>query len=187
MIPVNLELVNQLWLPNIFIYNLKTFKVNYFWFYDFRLKILRYGRYEYPPLHLYLDPVEFLEIDCQNYFINRKILFHELNKIFLLRKYKICQYVYWTIFVLGRRGIQLLQEIEKKNRARNNFVQYSDSLLYPQVVEVLSKHAGLWITRDKEIMYSQATHINFICPMRFDNFPLDTQVKSSHIRKINEK
>ena len=27
MIPVNLELVNQLWLPNIFIYNLKTFKV----------------------------------------------------------------------------------------------------------------------------------------------------------------
>ena len=27
MIPVNLELVNDLWLPNIFIYNLKTFKV----------------------------------------------------------------------------------------------------------------------------------------------------------------
>lgn len=69
MIPVNLELVNELWLPNIFIYNLKTFKV----------------------------------------------------------------------------------------------------------VEVLSKHAGLWITRDKEIMYSQATHINFICPMRYDSFPLDTQ------------
>ena len=22
----------------------------------------------------------------------------------------------------------------------------------------------------------QATHINFICPMRFDTFPLDTQV-----------
>ena len=45
-----------------------------------------------------------------------------------------------------------------------------------QVVEVLSKHAGLWITREKEIMYSQATHINFICPMRFDNFPLATKV-----------
>ena len=90
---------------------------------------------------------------------------------------------------MGRRGIQLLQEIEKKNRARNNFVQYSDSLLYPQVVEVLSKHAGLWITRDKEIMYSQATHINFICPMRFDNFPLDTQVASALIinRKINKR
>ena len=27
LIPVNLELVNDLWLPNIFIYNLKTFKV----------------------------------------------------------------------------------------------------------------------------------------------------------------
>ena len=42
---------------------------------------------------------------------------------------------------------------------------------------MLSKHAGLWITRNKEIMYSQATHINFICPMRFDAFPLDTQVE----------
>ena len=26
LIPVNLELVNLLWLPNIFVYNLKTFK-----------------------------------------------------------------------------------------------------------------------------------------------------------------
>ena len=25
------------------------------------------------------------------------------------------------------------------------------------------------------VMCLQATHINFICPMRFDNFPLDTQ------------
>jgi hypothetical protein len=70
MIPVNLELVNELWLPNIFIYNLKTFKV----------------------------------------------------------------------------------------------------------VEVLSKHAGLWITTNNDVFYSQATHITFICPMRFDAFPLDTQV-----------
>ena len=71
MIPVNLELVNELWLPNIFIYNLKTFKV----------------------------------------------------------------------------------------------------------VEVLSKHAGLWITTNNDVFYSQATHITFICPMRFDAFPLDTQVR----------
>ena len=28
-----------------------------------------------------------------------------------------------------------------------------------QVVEVLSKHAGLWITRSKEIMYSQVISI----------------------------
>ena len=54
-----------------------------------------------------------------------------------------------------------------------------------KVVEVLSKHAGLWITRDKEIMYSQATHINFICPMRFDNFPLDTQVKPYNQHLLN--
>jgi len=44
-----------------------------------------------------------------------------------------------------------------------------------KVIDVLSKLAGLWIDTDGNIMYSQATHITFICPMRFDKFPLDTQ------------
>ena len=42
-------------------------------------------------------------------------------------------------------------------------------------MDVLNKLAGLWIGADKSVMYSQATHITFICPMRFDKFPLDTQ------------
>ena len=29
MFPVNVELVNLLWLPNVYIYNLKTFKVEF--------------------------------------------------------------------------------------------------------------------------------------------------------------
>ncbi|TRY80232.1 hypothetical protein TCAL_15432, partial [Tigriopus californicus] len=45
-----------------------------------------------------------------------------------------------------------------------------------KVIDVLSKLAGLWINSKKEIYYSQATHITFICPMLFDSFPLDTQV-----------
>ena len=44
-----------------------------------------------------------------------------------------------------------------------------------KVITVLSKLAGLWITTEKNVLYSQATHITFICPMRFDKFPLDTQ------------
>jgi len=44
-----------------------------------------------------------------------------------------------------------------------------------KVIDVLSKLAGLWITPEKGVFYSQATHITFICPMRFDKFPLDTQ------------
>ena len=109
LIPVNLELVKQLWLPNIFIYNLKTFKVAFV---------------------------------INNFIFNSRTVEE------------------WRSFIKGFRHC-----------------------CYTQVVEVLSKHAGLWITRDKEIMYSQATHINFICPMRFDNFPLDTQVKSARVRK----
>ena len=30
--------------------------------------------------------------------------------------------------------------------------------------------------------FTQATHINFICPMRFDNFPLDTQTCKFQVR-----
>ena len=44
-----------------------------------------------------------------------------------------------------------------------------------KVIDVLNKLAGLWIGADKAVLYSQATHITFICPMRFDKFPLDTQ------------
>lgn len=44
-----------------------------------------------------------------------------------------------------------------------------------RVIDVLNQLAGLWISLDKQILYSQATHITFICPMRFDKFPLDKQ------------
>jgi hypothetical protein len=45
-----------------------------------------------------------------------------------------------------------------------------------KVIDVLNKLAGLWIMADKSVLYSQATHITFICPMRFDKFPLDKQL-----------
>ena len=44
-----------------------------------------------------------------------------------------------------------------------------------KVIDVLNKLAGLWIGADRTVFYSQATHITFICPMRFDKFPLDKQ------------
>ena len=44
-----------------------------------------------------------------------------------------------------------------------------------KVMDVLSKLAGLWIGADYTVLYSEATHISFICPMHFDKFPLDTQ------------
>jgi len=44
-----------------------------------------------------------------------------------------------------------------------------------KVIDVLSKLSGLWIDTDKNVLYSQATLIKIMCPMRFDNFPLDTQ------------
>lgn len=45
-----------------------------------------------------------------------------------------------------------------------------------KVIDVLSRLAGLWVSPNKDVMYSQASQITFICPMIFDYFPLDTQV-----------
>jgi len=44
-----------------------------------------------------------------------------------------------------------------------------------KVIEVLSKLSGLWIDSEKNVLYSQATQITIMCPMRFDMFPFDTQ------------
>jgi hypothetical protein len=60
-----------------------------------------------------------------------------------------------------------------------------------QVIDVLSKLAGLWVNAHKEIMYSQASQITFICPMVFNTFPLDTQVtlkleSAAMLKKVNK-
>ena len=52
-----------------------------------------------------------------------------------------------------------------------------------KVIDVLNKLAGLWISATHVVLYSQATHITFICPMRFDKFPLDTQRCKFQVRK----
>jgi len=43
-------------------------------------------------------------------------------------------------------------------------------------VHTISTLEGLWIDTNKNVLFSQATIITFICPMRFDKFPFDTQI-----------
>ena len=40
-------------------------------------------------------------------------------------------------------------------------------------VLILQRLAGLWIVEGKELFYNQLSHITFMCPMRFNKFPLD--------------
>ena len=47
-----------------------------------------------------------------------------------------------------------------------------------KTLDVLSKLEGLWLNRNFEIMYAVATRITFICPMTFNSFPLDVQVRN---------
>ena len=44
----------------------------------------------------------------------------------------------------------------------------------------LTEHiSGIWIDSNLDVMYALATRITFICPMRFNAFPMDIQVKDS--------
>jgi len=43
-----------------------------------------------------------------------------------------------------------------------------------KIIEVLNRLEGVWIGTEKNVLYSQAAHITFFCPMRFNMFPFDT-------------
>ena len=45
---------------------------------------------------------------------------------------------------------------------------------------------GLFVVNGNEILYSQETHITFWCPMRFQNFPLDSQTCKFKVDKSLE-
>jgi hypothetical protein len=51
----------------------------------------------------------------------------------------------------------------------SNFLKYTgeNSLCFLQPL------AGLWIVEGKEMFYNQLSHVTFMCPMKFNKFPLD--------------
>ena len=54
-----------------------------------------------------------------------------------------------------------------------------------KTLDVLKKLEGLWLNRDMEFIYAVACRISWICPMTFDNFPLDVQV-TNYYRNDNK-
>lgn len=48
---------------------------------------------------------------------------------------------------------------------------------------VLSKLEGIWIDKEHQLMYALATRITFICPMKFNAFPMDIQVCKFQVGK----
>ncbi len=71
------------------------------------------------------------------------------------------------------------------NQSNNIFIKKVNKIWIPDVeilnlkefktLDVLSKLEGLWLNRDLELIYAVACRIIWICPMNFDNFPLDVQ------------
>ena len=41
--------------------------------------------------------------------------------------------------------------------------------------KVLSKLEGVWLDEENHLIYALATRITFICPMKFNAFPMDIQ------------
>ncbi|XP_023347755.1 glycine receptor subunit alpha-3 [Eurytemora carolleeae] len=54
-----------------------------------------------------------------------------------------------------------------------------------ETLAVLKKLEGLWLNRKLELVYAVACRITWICPMSFDNFPLDVQVCKFQVGSFN--
>ena len=50
---------------------------------------------------------------------------------------------------------------------------------------VLSKLEGVWIDNDHRLLYALATRITFICPMKFNAFPMDIQRCLFQVRSLD--
>ena len=50
---------------------------------------------------------------------------------------------------------------------------------------MLKKLAGVWVVEGNEIYYSQATAVTFLCPMRFDLYPMDSHICKFRIGSTN--
>ena len=50
---------------------------------------------------------------------------------------------------------------------------------------VLSKLEGVWIDNDHRLLYALATRITFICPMKFNAFPMDIQRCLFQVRNLD--
>ena len=50
---------------------------------------------------------------------------------------------------------------------------------------ILSKLEGFWVDEDQNLMHALASRITFICPMRFNSFPMDVQVCIFQVGSFN--
>jgi len=52
-------------------------------------------------------------------------------------------------------------------------------------LSVLNKLQGLWMSKEREVLYVIATRIRFMCPMNFNKFPMDTQTCKFQVGSFN--
>ena len=50
---------------------------------------------------------------------------------------------------------------------------------------ILSKLEGFWVDNEQNLMHALASRITFICPMRFNSFPMDVQVCTFQVGSFN--
>ncbi len=89
---------------------------------------------------------------------------------------------------LGSKTIHVQPALEEEEPAKLTAVnlQILRSLWLPDVEilnlkefethSVLSKLEGIWIDEKNMLIYALATRITFICPMKFNAFPMDIQI-----------
>ena len=70
--------------------------------------------------------------------------------------------------ILDLKAFETHSVLSKLEGQLESFIYY---LSYSELI------LGIWIDSNQEVMYALATRITFICPMRFNAFPMDIQVQ----------
>ena len=75
--------------------------------------------------------------------------------------------------------------MSEKNQCFDNFhICWYNTMYNKRYKNIVLFFLGLFVFNENLIVYSQETHITFRCPMRFQNFPLDTSCASSRLEAM---
>ena len=170
--PVSLEFLNDLWIPNVFIYNLKSFS---------SLQVLKR-----------------LAGECQsgsdcNYWILNIFIFEKSRTTEYWVHSHLCENeaIFWWRCCIHCCWKTVQTEMFVNTAAGcifniwKSFVQliYCNENWRNIIFENI--FSGVWIIDGKDVFYNQFAQVTFLCPMRFERYPLDEHICKFRVGSTN--
>ena len=107
-------------------------------------------------------------------------LSQQVNRISLRQPTEIIKNIVLELPVLTALNLAILKDLWMPDVEIRNLQSF-------ETHTILSKLEGLWVDEDHNLMHALASRITFICPMRFNSFPMDVQVRPMYKVKFSTR